>query len=93
MGTLRFRFNKQTGEVEEFVVELPQSDVPLSEHNRRHDDLAVELGQLLEQYPHIREVLPEEPAPDTTGQEPTTEPVEAATEAHQEPGAVSTEPT
>ncbi len=55
---VRFRFNKQTGEVEEFIVDDVDSRLSQAEHNRQHDRLATEVGRIVERYPHIDEVLP-----------------------------------
>jgi FtsH ternary system domain X3 len=56
---VRLRINKLTGEVEEFQVEdegtmrLPESD-----HNRQHDRIAADLGNVIERHAHVVEVLP-----------------------------------
>ena len=42
---VRFRFNKRTGEVEEFVVEAGPDGLPEAEHNRLHDS-----DELLDMY-------------------------------------------
>lgn len=51
---VRFRFNKLTGEIEEFVVDQ-DSQLGDAEHNREHDRLAAEIGGLLERLPRIEE--------------------------------------
>ena len=56
MPTLvRFRFNKVTGEVEEFLVD--DQDRHLSE--AEHDRIAAEVGRFVAAYPRLREVGPE----------------------------------
>ncbi len=61
---VKLRFNKLTGEVEEFLVDdqdLPY--LPEAEHNREHDRVAAEIGSVLECHPRVMEVLPGAPAP------------------------------
>lgn len=61
---VKLRFNKLTGEVEEFLVEdqdLPY--LPEAEHNREHDRVAAEIGNVLERHPRVTEVVPGEPKP------------------------------
>lgn len=53
---VRFRFNKRTGEVEEFVVEAGADDLPEAEHNRLHEQRSAELARLLERNPRVTEV-------------------------------------
>ena len=53
---VRFRFNKRTGEVEEFVVEAGADNLPEAEHNRLHDQRTAELARLLERNPQVTEV-------------------------------------
>jgi hypothetical protein len=67
---VRLRFNKRTGEVE-FVVEAPDSRLPEAEHNRRHDEVAAEVGRILEQHPLVDEVTGVMPLP-AAEQEPAT---------------------
>jgi hypothetical protein len=73
---VRFRFNKRSGEVEEFLVDDQGSNLSEAEHNRRHDQVAGELGRLIERHALVRELaagsggIPadrrhEPPAPDT----------------------------
>lgn len=56
---IKFRFNKLTGEVETFTVEDEQTTPPLdhAEHNRRHDQIASEIGRQIERNPHIEEFV------------------------------------
>jgi hypothetical protein len=61
---VKLRFNKLTGEVEEFLVDdqdLPR--LPAAEHNRQHDRIAAEVGGVLERHPAVTEVLPGQPTP------------------------------
>lgn len=61
---VKLRFNKLTGEVEEFLVDdqdLPW--LPAAEHNRQHDRIAAEVGGVLERHPTVTEMLPGQPAP------------------------------
>ena len=55
---VRFRFNQITGEVELFEV-TDEGVMRLSEaeHNREHDRIATELGNLIERNPQIMEVF------------------------------------
>ncbi len=60
MPTLvRFRFNKATGEVEEFLVD--DQDRNLSE--AEHDRIAADVGRFLVQSPRVIEVAPGRAAP------------------------------
>lgn len=56
---VRFRFNTVTGEVEEFEV-ADEGPMRLSEaeHNREHDRIAAEVGNVIERNPRVDEVLP-----------------------------------
>ncbi|OUL34963.1 hypothetical protein BV372_12715 [Nostoc sp. T09] len=56
---VRFRFNQVTGEVEIFEV-TDEGTMRLSEaeHNREHDRIAAELGNIIERNPHIVEAFP-----------------------------------
>lgn len=49
-----FKFNKVTGEVEEFLVD--DQDQGLSE--ARHDEIALAFAKLFERHPSIEEVIP-----------------------------------
>ncbi len=62
---VRFRFNKQSGEVEHFEVDQ-DSTLPSVEHEREHDRLAAEIGALLERLPRVTELLPGAGALETT---------------------------
>ena len=55
---VRFRFNQITGEVELFEV-TDEGVMRLSEaeHNREHDRIAAEIGNLVERNPQITEVF------------------------------------
>ena len=55
---VKFRFNQITGEVEIFEV-TDEGIMVLSEaeHNREHDRIAAELGNLIERNPQIMEVF------------------------------------
>ena len=55
---VRFRFNQITGEVELFEV-TDEGIMVLSEaeHNREHDRIAAEIGNLIERNPQITEVF------------------------------------
>lgn len=65
---VRFRFNQITGEVEIFEV-TDEGIMRLSEaeHNREHDRIAAELGNLIERNPQIMEAFS-----DTVSVEPQT---------------------
>lgn len=56
--SVRFRVNKHTGQVELFEVdhEGPQT-LDDAEHNRRHEQLAAEIGRQIERDPRIIEML------------------------------------
>lgn len=73
---VKYRFNKATGQVEIFEIDDWQSTLPQAEHNREHDRIAAEIGNVVERNPRIVEVLPgTEPAPavqDTTEETPTS---------------------
>ena len=77
---IKLRFNKLTGEVEEFLVEdrdLPY--LPEAEHNRKHDRVATDIGHVLERYPRVTEVMPDgsrpvSPATPETSQTPLPQP-------------------
>jgi hypothetical protein len=65
---VRFRFNQITGEVEIFeVTDEGIMRLPEAEHNREHDRIAGELGNLIERNPQIMEVFS-----DTISTEPST---------------------
>ncbi|AOY78731.1 hypothetical protein BJP36_01325 [Moorena producens JHB] len=60
-----FRFNKVTGEVEIFQVDdQGRMSLPEAEHNREHDRIAAELGNIIERNPQIMEVFPNNIQPD-----------------------------
>jgi hypothetical protein len=56
---VRFRFNKATGEVEEFLIDEQGSQLSEVEHNREHDRLAHEIGRVVARHPGIQEIHPE----------------------------------
>jgi hypothetical protein len=53
---VRFRFNKMTGEVEEFIVDDVDSRLPEAEHNRQHERIATEIGRVIERNPGLVEL-------------------------------------
>jgi hypothetical protein len=65
---VRFRFNKRTGEVEEFHVDQ-ESTLPSVEHDREHDRVAAEIGRVLERDPRVDEI--------TSNAAPVPQPIEA----------------
>ncbi|MCP5419576.1 MAG: hypothetical protein H6970_04280 [Gammaproteobacteria bacterium] len=73
---VKLRFNKKTGEMEEFRVD--DQDLPYlsdAEHNREHDRIAAEIGNVLERHPQVTEILPggASPAPETVPESPESE--------------------
>jgi hypothetical protein len=64
---VKFRFNKATGQVEIFEIDDWESTLPHAEHNREHDRIAAEIGNVVERDPRIVELLP------GTGAVPSTE--------------------
>ena len=56
---VHFRFNKITGEIELFEVD-DEGPMRLSEaeHNRLHDRIAAEVGNVVERNPRVDEILP-----------------------------------
>lgn len=48
---VRFRFNKVTGEVEEFLVDDQDRQLPEAEHDR----IAAEVGRFIDAHPRVRE--------------------------------------
>lgn len=79
---VRFRFNKVTGEVELFeVLDEGTMRLPEAEHNRQHDRIAAEVGNVIERDPRVTEVFPGAAVPAvpvTTPGQPGTD--DAATE-------------
>ncbi len=72
---VKFRFNKLTGEVSEFLVDQDQ-ELPREQHDQSHERIAGELGRLIERFPRVVELsgapapaVPEETSP--TGEEAT----------------------
>jgi hypothetical protein len=56
---IRFRFNKLTGEVEEFqVTDIGEMRLSEAEHNREHDRITSEVGNVIERNPRITEIFP-----------------------------------
>ncbi len=52
---VRFRFDKLTGEVAEFLVEQDQ-ELPREKHDQVHEQIAGELGRLIERFPRVVEL-------------------------------------
>ena len=50
---VRFRFNKVTGEVEEFLVDDQDRQLPEAEHDR----IAAEVGRFIDAHPRVREAV------------------------------------
>jgi hypothetical protein len=61
--TVRFRFNKITGEVEEFIVDDVDSRLPKAEHNREHERIATEIGRVVARNPGLEELSPQDVPP------------------------------
>jgi hypothetical protein len=55
---VKYRFNKATGQVEVLEIDDWESTLPQDEHNREHDRIAAEIGNVVERDPRIIEVLP-----------------------------------
>lgn len=53
---VRFRFNRRTGEVEEFLIDDYASNANDAEHNRQHDRIASEVAQVIARHPRIDEI-------------------------------------
>ncbi len=69
---VKFRFNKVTGEVEEFLVDDQDRRLPEAEHDR----IASDVGRLIAENPRIIEVPPGQAQPNVPlpeGKEPETE--------------------
>ena len=80
---VKLRFNKLTGEVEEFLVDDQDSQrLPEAEHNREHDRVAAAIGGVIERYPRVTEVAPGGPAP-VQPAEPIVEPPQTNTRARE----------
>jgi len=47
------RYNPKTGEMEQFVVEMPEADARLTDHDERHEEIAVELGRFVDNLPVV----------------------------------------
>ena len=78
---VKLRFNKLTGEVEEFLVDDQDSQrFPEAEHNREHDRVAATIGGVIERHPRVTEVVPGGPAP-VQPAEPIAEPLQPDTRA------------
>ena len=68
---VKFRFNQVTGEVEVFeVTDEGSRRLPEAEHNREHDRISAELGNIIERNPQIMEVFANSIP---TNQQPITE--------------------
>lgn len=57
--TVKFRFNKRTGEVE--LVVDQESTLPDAEHDVAHDRVAAEIGRVIERLPRVIEVTASDP--------------------------------
>ncbi len=80
---VKLRFNKVTGEVEEFLVD--DQDMPMlseADHNRQHERIAAEIGNVIERHPRVTEVLPAESA--TPVREPASSEAETAPDSIKE---------
>lgn len=66
---VRFRFNKMTGDVEQFDVDQDEA-LPSREHHAEHDRLAADIGALLAQFPQISDIASGAPAAFSAVQEP-----------------------
>jgi hypothetical protein len=55
---VRLRVNTETGEVEVFRVEDVGTEAPLDDHDEHHDQIAEELGRVVERRPRVVEVEP-----------------------------------
>ncbi len=53
---IRFRFNKLTGEVEQFLVEQ-ERELPAAEHDASHEEVAGAVGRLIDRFPAV-EIAP-----------------------------------
>jgi len=53
---VRFHINKTTGEVEEFLIDEQGSQLTEAEHNRQHDRIAYEIGEVVARHPNIQEI-------------------------------------
>jgi len=81
---VRFRFNTLTGEVELFeVTDIGTRRLSEAEHNQHHDQIATELGNVIERHPRISEVFADG---GETNDEIVTEesPVSSSTETDQQ---------
>jgi hypothetical protein len=75
---VRFRFNKITGEVEEFIVDDVDSRLPEPEHNREHERIATEIGRVIARNPGLEELKPSaiakpKPVAERPGDQPIAE--------------------
>lgn len=71
------RFNSRTGEMERFDVEDEGGErPPQGEHDRVHERIAAEIGSVLERFPRLSELHPDDPLVVTRAQEaePAPEP-------------------
>ena len=74
-----FRFNRTTGEIEEFRIDDDENAVIERDHDRRHDAAAAALGQLVARHARVEE-LPDGTEPITDGGEreaPAADPAQA----------------
>jgi hypothetical protein len=75
--TIRFRFNKLTGEIEEFQVDAARDDRSNADHNAEHERLAAEIGRVVDGHPRLIEV-----APGGHGSAPDAKPMTEEPDAH-----------
>jgi hypothetical protein len=55
---VRMRVNTETGAVEVFQVDDIGAELPQIDHDEHHDQIAAELGRLVERRPQVTEVEP-----------------------------------
>lgn len=53
---VQFRVNRVTGEVETFQVDHEGSRDSAADHDRKHEDIAAEIGRVLARFPGIDEI-------------------------------------
>jgi hypothetical protein len=55
---VRVVINKQTGEIAHFQVDAERDGRPAVEHDCQHEELATEIGQILDLFPGVEELAP-----------------------------------
>lgn len=55
-AVVRLRINKRTGEIEFFQVDAERDGRSAAEHDRLHDELAAEIGGVLDLFPRVDEL-------------------------------------